>query len=134
VPITIIHNRDWETGQASSVRAGVNALPNNCGGVVFLLSDMPQIPVGLIQNELHLHQNEAAAVICPRVKGQRANPAFFDRQTFPALMQLTGDSGGRTLFDRYPVRWLEWDDPGILLDIDTPQDYQDFINRSENEG
>ncbi|MHB1482940.1 MAG: nucleotidyltransferase family protein, partial [Bellilinea sp.] len=94
------------------------------------LSDMPQIPVDLIRTELELHQNETSAIICPRVKGQRGNPVLFDRQTFPALMQLKGDSGGRKLFDQFPIRWLEWDDPGILLDIDTPQDYQDLLKRS----
>lgn len=133
LPVTIVHNPEWETGQASSVRAGVNVLPKNSGGVIFLLSDMPQIPVGLIQNELNLHQKEFSAIICPRVKGQRGNPVLFDRQTFPDLTLLTGDFGGRKLFDRYPVRWLEWDDPGILLDIDTPQDYQDMIDRREND-
>ncbi|MHB1119260.1 MAG: selenium cofactor biosynthesis protein YqeC [Bellilinea sp.] len=130
LPVTIVHNPYWETGQAGSVRGGVDALPKNCGGVVFLLSDMPQIPVDLIRTELELHQNETSAIICPRVKGQRGNPVLFDRQTFPALMQLKGDSGGRKLFDQFPIRWLEWDDPGILLDIDTPQDYQDLLKRS----
>lgn len=127
LPVSVVFNPDWETGQASSIRAGISSLPSNSGGVVFLLSDMPQVPVSLIEQELKIHQTEAAPIICPRVKGQRTNPVLFDRQTFPALMELAGDSGGRVLFDRFRLRWLEWDDPVILQDIDTPSDYQNLI-------
>lgn len=134
LPVFVVFNSDWETGQASSIRVGVSSLPANSGGVVFLLSDMPQVPVNLIAKELEIHQNEVVPIICPRVKGQRTNPVFFDRQTFPALMELSGDSGGRVLFDRFPLRWLEWDDPVILQDIDTPSDYQNLIRGDREDG
>ena len=59
--------------------------------------------------------------------GQRANPVLFDRNTFADLLQLQGDIGGRALFSRYPVAWLEWHDPAVLQDIDTPEDYRRLL-------
>lgn len=132
LPVQLVFNREWESGQASSIRAGVMNLPAEIGGAVFLLSDMPQIPPSLIQAELEIHRREFVSIICPRVDSRRGNPVLFDRQTFPALLELTGDSGGRILFDRFPIRWLAWDDPEILRDIDTPADYQEFSQGSEN--
>jgi CTP:molybdopterin cytidylyltransferase MocA len=49
---------------------------------------------------------------------------LFDRETFPDFLILSGDAGGRSLFSRYPVEWVPWHDADVLLDVDTPQDYQ----------
>lgn len=127
LPVKIVFNQNWESGQASSILTGMSCLHEQCGGAVFLLSDMPHVPADLIEKELEILRRENTPIICPRVGGRRANPVLFDRQTFPALMELTGDSGGRILFDRYPIRWLEWDDPAILKDIDTPEDFSDLV-------
>jgi molybdenum cofactor cytidylyltransferase len=53
---------------------------------------------------------------------------MFDRVTFDDLLSLTGDTGGRSLFSRYPVMWLPWHDPSLLLDVDTPEDYQKLLS------
>jgi molybdenum cofactor cytidylyltransferase len=63
------------------------------------------------------------------VDGQRSNPVLFDRQTWGDFLSLTGDLGGRALFSRYPATWVPWHDSRLLLDIDTPEDYQRLIDR-----
>jgi molybdenum cofactor cytidylyltransferase len=121
-----VFNPDWEQGQSSSLKAGLRSLPPETGSAVFLLSDMPQVPVELIQALVKLHSQTLLPLAAPRVAGQRANPVLFDRSAFPALFDLQGDRGGRQLFsapDRFPVAWVPWDDPSILLDVDTPEDY-----------
>ncbi len=63
--------------------------------------------------------------MAPRVGDRRANPVLFDRVTFPDLMQLQGDVGGRAVIasGRHRVEWLDWLDAWLLEDIDTPEDY-----------
>ncbi len=122
--IEIVINPDWEMGQSSSLQTGLRALPANVGSAVFLLGDQPQIPDALVQSLVELHASSLSPIVAPMVGGQRANPVLFDRITFPALMDLTGDTGGRTLFSRYPVEWLDWHDTNALFDIDTPDDYR----------
>jgi len=68
-------------------------------------------------------------IVAPLVAGQRANPVLFDRVTFPDLMALTGDVGGRAIFSKYPVKYLTWHDESLLVDIDTPEDMKKFENR-----
>jgi molybdenum cofactor cytidylyltransferase len=53
---------------------------------------------------------------------------LFDRRIFPDLMALQGDVGGRALFAKYPITWVPWHDPGLLLDVDTPEDYQKLLD------
>ena len=131
MPVTFSHNPNWESGQASSVRSGVQALPADCGSAVFLLSDQPQVPVDLLKALVEAHARTLYPLVAPRVQGQRANPVLFDSVVFPELLKLRGDSGGRSLFSdprRYPVEWVDWDDPNLLLDVDTPADYQRLLD------
>lgn len=132
LPVVFARNENWESGQASSVRTGIQATPDECGAVLFLLSDMPHVPAGLIQVELELHSRVSTPIIVPRIQGLRTNPALFDRVTFSDLTNLTGDTGGRALFDRYPVHWLDWENDLPLEDIDTPDDYQRLMEKFDD--
>jgi molybdenum cofactor cytidylyltransferase len=63
-------------------------------------------------------------ILAPLVlEERRANPVLFDRDTFPDLLQLKGDVGGRAIFDKHRVEYLPWHDDILLLDVDNPQDY-----------
>jgi hypothetical protein len=43
-------------------------------------------------------------------------------------MRVQGDVGGRAIFSAYPVTWLDWDDPGAGMDIDTEADFQKLVD------
>jgi molybdenum cofactor cytidylyltransferase len=129
VVVRIANNPGWQTGQGSSVRTGVQALPAESGAVVFLLADQPLIPPTLIFALLAEHARTLAPIIAPLVNGRRGNPVCFDRVTFPELLALTGDTGGRALFSRYPVTWLPWHDASVLVDVDTEEDYQRLVGK-----
>jgi CTP:molybdopterin cytidylyltransferase MocA len=71
---------------------------------------------------LDLHAERLQPLTAPRFGTQRLNPVLFDRVTFPRLMALEGDVGGRILFTEYSedqVAWLPWEQPELLQDFDT---------------
>jgi molybdenum cofactor cytidylyltransferase len=127
LPGQIIYNPRWESGQSTSVIAGVESLPPSCGAVVFLLADQPQVPATLLRSLVARHAQTLAPLVAPMVDGRRANPVLFDRRTFADLRKLEGDTGGRPLFARYQPEWLPWHDTNILLDVDSEQDYQRLL-------
>jgi molybdenum cofactor cytidylyltransferase len=127
----VVCNPGWAAGQSTSISTGIDALPDNVGGVVFLLVDQPLIPVDLIQKLIQTHHRSPAAIIMPRVRERAGNPVLFDRQVFDKLKELEGDVGGRVLFESFPSRYVPWDDPRSQLDIDTPEDYQEIRFDSE---
>jgi molybdenum cofactor cytidylyltransferase len=127
LPGQIIYNPRWESGQATSVIAGVESLPSTYGAAVFLLSDQPQVPATLLRSLVERHVQTLAPLVAPMVDGRRANPVLFDRRTFADLRKLEGDTGGRPLFAHYQVEWLPWHDASILLDVDSEQDYQRLL-------
>ncbi|MCJ7708558.1 MAG: NTP transferase domain-containing protein, partial [Anaerolineales bacterium] len=79
------------------------------------------IDSSLIQALIRAHRRTLSPIVAPRVGDRWANPVLFDRATFPALQTISGDRGGRALFDRFRISGIEWD-ASILLDVDTPDD------------
>jgi molybdenum cofactor cytidylyltransferase len=123
--VGIVRNDDWQNGQGTSIRAGVQALPPKTGGCVFLLADQPQIPVSVIRALIETHANGLHPIVAPLVMMERrANPVLFDRVTFPDLLALEGDVGGRAIFSKYKVEFMPWQDDVLLLDVDKPEDYK----------
>jgi molybdenum cofactor cytidylyltransferase len=71
------------------------------------------------------HAQEMQSILAPLVlNDRRANPVLFDRVTFPDLLNLKGDVGGRAIFDKHHVEYLPWHDDILLFDVDMPEDYQ----------
>ena len=57
-------------------------------------------------------------------------PPAIDLATFPDLLALTGDVGGRAIFDKHKVEYLPWYNSNLLLDVDSPQDYERLVERA----
>jgi molybdenum cofactor cytidylyltransferase len=94
------------------------------GAAIFLLADQPQVPPTILRALVERHSLDLSPIVAPLVLGQRANPVLFDRLTFPDLISLTGDVGGRAIFNKYPVTWLPWHDESLLVDVDLPGDLE----------
>ncbi len=128
LPLIVIENSEWQNGQSTSFIKGINVLSGRVGGVVTLLADQPHIPADIIKKIIRTHQTQSYPIIIPTVKGRRANPVLFDRITFPEINKISGDVGGRVLFSQFNVFELPLQDEGLILDIDTPEDYQRLKN------
>jgi len=123
LPIQIVVNENWSQGQSSSIHTGLHVLPKKVGSAVFLLADQPQVTTEVIRALAARHDRTRAAIVAPYVGGKRTNPVLFDHDTFTDLMQLTGDTGGRGIFNDYQIEIMYWDDDSLLMDVDTQQDY-----------
>lgn len=127
--VQLVYNQDWETGQSTSVRAGLNALPSQVQAVLFMLGDQPYVSVELIKKLVENYLVTRPAILAPFIGEKRSNPVLFDRSTFDVLSRLQGDAGARSIFAQYPPQAMQWPDERLLLDIDTPQDYQRLVGK-----
>ncbi len=129
LPLAIVRNEAWESGQGSSICAGVQALSAETGSAIFLLADQPQITVSVIRSLMEIHAAGLFPVVAPLVLNERrANPVLFDKVTFPDLLNLRGDVGGRAIFSKFPVEFMPWHDDRLLLDVDEPEDYRRLLD------
>ena len=146
--VEIVRNAKWQEGQSSSIRAGlgphpaspsaVHPPPNSIevrriwgrageGAVVFILADQPQVTQHVLAALKARHAEGLFPIVAPLIADRRGNPVLFDRDTFPDLLKLTGDVGGRALFREYPVEYIPWHDDGLLLDVDDENDYRKLL-------
>jgi molybdenum cofactor cytidylyltransferase len=101
-PVHAVFNPDWQAGQSSSIAAGLSALAPDISAVVFILADQPTVLPATIDHLVMRHRQTLAPVVAPIYQGnQRGNPVLFDRRSFPELLALQGDTGGRPLLQRY---------------------------------
>jgi molybdenum cofactor cytidylyltransferase len=120
-PVIIVDNPEWSAGLSTSLRAGLVSVEENSEAVVILLSDMPFVRAGHVGALVQEHRRTLSPLVAPRAGGRRANPVLFDRSTFFELNAVQGDHGGRVLFEKSSVTWVEFDET-ILFDLDTPED------------
>ena len=119
--VTFAANADYATGLASSLKAGIRALPPSCDGVLILLGDMPQVAPE------HLDALVAAfapeTIVVPVHAGRQGNPVLWPAGFFPELLGLDGDAGAKRLIAVHAARVREVDlgTDAIFADIDTPE-------------
>ncbi|MFZ5428395.1 MAG: nucleotidyltransferase family protein [Thermodesulfobacteriota bacterium] len=109
--------------QSRSLAAGILALPAGVAGAVVLLGDMPLVTPGLVLELAGAFR--PGRFLVPVHAGMRGNPVVIPREMFARALSLTGDTGARPLLagTDAPVDYLEVDDPAVLTDVDTPEDY-----------
>jgi len=128
--LSTAHNPDWLDGQSSSLRVGVEAVAAADAAVV-LLSDQPLLRPGTIDLLLDTYRRERAPIVAPRYGGRRGNPVLFDRALFAELRAIEGDRGAREVIESHAAELVpvDTDDPGVLLDVDTPAAYRQLMDR-----
>ena len=93
-----------------------------------MLADQPQVSATLVRSLIEKHATTLAPIIAPMVDGKRGNPVLFDQITYDDLLVVQGDQGGREIFSRFTVEWVEWHDASALTDVDTESDYQRLLD------
>ena len=124
--VDIVVNEAWAGGMSTSLQAGLAALDEGIQATFVVLADQPGLAPDLLRALTARYHDTGAAVVAPFFRGKRGNPVLFDRALFPELMAVEGDRGGRALVTRVRDRMecVEFDDPAVLLDVDTEEDYE----------
>ncbi|MBA7485115.1 Bifunctional protein GlmU [subsurface metagenome] len=124
--VHLVTNPGWELGLASSLRAGIAALPDTVDGALIMLGDMPLVKAATIQAlKTAFSAGGGERIVYPTCEGRQGNPVLFPTRFFDDLLNLQGDRGAKELLKKYaadtvavPVECRE-----VLLDCDTEADY-----------
>jgi len=131
-PARIVLNRDWATGHASSIRAGLNALSREIDAAIFINADQPFLNASAVDRIIQRYYETDARIVVPLFAGKRGSPVLFDRAHFDELKSLQGEQGGRELLSKYreQIEFVEFADARMALDIDTPDEYASSVRQN----
>jgi len=115
-------NAQYATGMGSSFRVAVESMPES-EAAMFALADQPLLGAADYRRLLDAFRTQAAGIISVRYGDVTAPPHLFDRRYFPELAVL--EHGARPVLQRHQDdRHILHFSPELLLDIDTPEDYE----------
>ena len=121
-PATIVINREWQDGLASSIRAGVARLPGFCTGVMLVLADQAAVTAEDLRRLAGTWRRQPGFIVAAQYGATMGAPAIFPSSSFRDLTELSGDRGANHLFHRNPDRVVRVPMESAALDIDTPED------------
>jgi xanthine dehydrogenase accessory factor len=130
LPLDLVENPAYASGQASSLGAGLRALPPECVAAAVALGDLPGLTRGAVRELVRAFRAGGKGIAVPVHAGRRGHPVLFDLGKYGAeLLSLSGDQGGRSLLAAHPDDVLEVEirHPGVVEDVDTPQEYEKIM-------
>jgi molybdenum cofactor cytidylyltransferase len=129
--LPLIFNPDYEQGMSTSVKAGVRALPAGVDGAGIFLVDHPLIDAPTIR--LLADRLRPGQILLPTHAGRRGHPVFVAADLFGEILGLGPEEGLNTVVRRDPARVISLavPNPGVLRDIDTPEEFENLLRESQ---
>lgn len=131
--LSIVENKDYRLGQLSSLIAAIRSLQREpVDGLLVHLVDHPFIDRALVDTMIDRFYQSKKLIVVPRHGDRRGHPVIFSRSLFPELLAAPIEEGAKVVVRRHREETLEieTDDPGVLVDIDTPEEYQRQVEKN----
>jgi molybdenum cofactor cytidylyltransferase len=128
---TCVLNPDAARGQSSSLRVGLQSLPEEIAGALVMLGDQPLVGARTVGMLLRAWRREGSRPAVAASYGDRGSwrpPVLLDRSLWPEVMSLDGDAGARQLFTDRPELLDTVPAVGRPDDVDTPDDYARIVH------
>lgn len=116
-------NPNWQTGMASSLKVGVEALEKAFPeAILVLLTDQPYVSRALLEQLAEQAASTHKNIIASQYGDVLGVPILFRPAFYNALKDLTGDTGARKLVRDHPEEVASVPFEQGIIDLDTPDD------------
>lgn len=122
--VEIAINAEPERGMLSSLQCGLSRLPRDIDAALFTPVDLPCISRSTVQA---LAGAEADFAV-PVFHGSKGHPVRVSRAVIDDILALPPAAQARDALSRHRLLRIDVDDPGILVDVDTPAEYDALID------
>lgn len=132
--VRTIFNPDYPQGMLSSVQTGIRAIAGEASAAFVSLGDQPMIQPATIQRLAETFTKDRPLLAQPCHQSRAGHPILISSEGFDEILSLSAGQTLKTFVSANVARTLlvEVDDPGILLDVDTLEDYQRLVQQYDN--
>lgn len=131
--VKIIYNKDYSNGEMlSSIQCGIRALTRQTQGMLIGLGDQPQVQERSVQMVCDAFRESKSNLIVPSYQMRRGHPWLVARPLWGELLNLNPPQSSRDFLNQYAdqIEYVKSDDPSILADLDTPDDYRAWTSNN----
>lgn len=127
--VVCVKNEDSMRGQISSVQKGIAALDASSTAVMVWPVDQPLVLPQTLNRIMDAHQRAQRALTIPVYQKSKGHPVIYNDRAMKSVLELRSHQTGKDLQKIFSadLTLVEVDDPGVVIDIDTPEDYEKFI-------
>ena len=120
--VTVVVNQEHADGMASSIRAGLTRVPEDCPGVLIALADQAAITAGDLRRLVDAWWEQPGRIAAAGYGDVTGVPAIFPAAVVDQLVRLQGDRGARELLRREAGQVVVVPMSTAAIDVDTPAD------------
>lgn len=122
--ILVVDNPGYLRGQLSSIKAALPHVGPRASGALIHLADHPMVHAATFAAVIEGYRRLGKPIAIARHQGRRGHPVVFARELFGELAAAPDEQGARVVVAADPARvaYVDVDDPGVLTDLDTPED------------
>jgi molybdenum cofactor cytidylyltransferase len=127
--VTFVKNPKYELGMFTSVQEGVRALQPAIEAFFMIPVDIPLVKSETIKSLINEYNQNLGKIIYPVFGGRRGHPPLIPGNLVPVIVQWSKDGNLRDVLNSYSnlAFEVEVNDKGILIDIDTLDDYESLL-------
>ena len=129
--VTCVVNPDYLKGKTTSIKTGVSSLlRDNLDSLLVLNVDQPRT-ADTLRHLLHQHRASSALITIPTYQGKGGHPIILDASLVDELLSVQEETLGlKAVTQRHQDRMqrVEVEDPGVLQDLNTPEQYQEALS------
>lgn len=131
LPAEVIVNPRPDLGMSSSAQWAVAQMNQQVDGILFVLGDQPFIPTVVHDAVIDAFMYHPDSIIVPTFGGKRGHPVLFSARFREEILALPTDKGLNSLLHQHPevVHEVPVDTDTILLQMNTPEEYQQMLQR-----
>jgi molybdenum cofactor cytidylyltransferase len=131
----VVENPAPQRGQLSSLQCGLARIPESTQAIAFTLVDLPAIAPSTIESLTAAFDTSRALLALPAFRGKRGHPVVFRRTLLSEFLALPEGAAARDVVRRYSAETaiVDVDDPGVVSDVDTPEDYARLISEAAHD-
>jgi molybdenum cofactor cytidylyltransferase len=126
-----VYNAEYANKEMlSSIQCGVRSMPDQTEAVLIGLGDQPQVQEGNVRRVCDAFTESASSIVVPSYQMRRGHPWLIARPLWNEFLKLQHPQTPRDFLKQCndQINYVDVNDPNILSDLDTPEDYQKWIS------
>jgi molybdenum cofactor cytidylyltransferase len=130
LPIMTVVNPDWNRGMGKSLKLGVSKVIEMnpmLEGIMIMVCDQPRVTVTHINEMGRIHIIKRPLAVASEYNGTLGVPVLFDRSVFSDLLMIDDQSGAKDVLKKIRTEVISIPLQGGEIDLDTPEDYESFM-------